>query len=81
MGISLFKGKTTEEEQFVLEQIRATYEQLRTQLAMGRTEEEAHCSVRFSLSRYNTNEDIEQTVAALEQVLKDKDIVRLMPCK
>lgn len=50
-------------------------------IAMGRTEEEAHCSVRFSLSRYNTEEDITQTVAALEQVLKDKEIVRLMPCK
>ncbi|MFC1901167.1 IscS subfamily cysteine desulfurase [Chloroflexota bacterium] len=50
-------------------------------IAMGRTEEEAHCSVRFSLSRYNTGEDIEQAVKALEQVLKDKEIVRLMPCK
>jgi cysteine desulfurase NifS len=50
-------------------------------IAMGRTEEEAHCSVRFSLSRYNTGEDITQTIAALEQVLKDKEIVRLMPCK
>ena len=50
-------------------------------MAMGRTEEEAHCSVRFSLSRYNTEEDIKQTVAALERVLKDKEIVRLMPCK
>ena len=50
-------------------------------IAMGRTEEEAHCSVRFSLSRYNTEEDITQTVTALSQVLKDKEIVRLAPCK
>ncbi len=50
-------------------------------IAMGRTGQEAHCSVRFSLSRYNTGDDIEQTVAALEQVLKTKDIVRLVPCK
>jgi cysteine desulfurase NifS len=50
-------------------------------LAMGRTEEEAHCSVRFSLSRYTTEEDIDYTLSALEQVLKEKDIVRLMPCK
>jgi cysteine desulfurase NifS len=50
-------------------------------IAMGRTEQEAHCSVRLSLSRYNTEEDIEQTVSALEQVLKDKEIVRLVPCK
>jgi len=50
-------------------------------IAMGRTEEQAHCSVRFSLSRYTTEEDIDYTVLALEQVLKDKDLVRLMPCK
>jgi cysteine desulfurase NifS len=50
-------------------------------IAMGRTEEEAHCSVRFSLSRYTTEEDIDYTLSALEEVLKEKDIVRLMPCK
>jgi cysteine desulfurase NifS len=50
-------------------------------IAMGRTAQEAHCSVRFSLSRYNTKDDIERTVSALEQVLKAKDIVRLVPCK
>jgi len=37
--------------------------------------------VRFSLSRYTTEEDIDYTVSALEQVLKEKDLVRLMPCK
>jgi len=50
-------------------------------IAMGRTEEEAHCSVRFSLSRYTTEEDIDYTVSALEKVIKEKDMVRLMPCK
>ncbi len=50
-------------------------------IAMGRSEEEAHCSIRFSLSRYTTEEDITQAIASLEQVLKDKEIVRLMPCK
>jgi cysteine desulfurase NifS len=50
-------------------------------IAMGRTEEEAHCSVRFSLSRYTTEEEIDYTVSALEQVLKEKDMVRLIPCK
>ena len=50
-------------------------------IAMGRTAQEAHCSVRFSLSRYSTDDDIEQTISALEQVLKAKDIVRLVPCK
>jgi cysteine desulfurase NifS len=50
-------------------------------MAMGRTEQEAHCSVRFSLSRYNMDEDIKETVTALEQVLQEKDMVRLIPCK
>ena len=50
-------------------------------LAMGRTEEEAHCSVRFSLSHYTTEEDITETVSALAQVLEEKSIVRLAPCK
>ncbi|MFC1927699.1 IscS subfamily cysteine desulfurase [Chloroflexota bacterium] len=50
-------------------------------IAMGRTKEQAHCSVRFSLSRHTTEEDIDYTVSALEQVLKEKDLVRLMPCK
>lgn len=50
-------------------------------IAMGRTKEQAHCSVRFSLSRYTTEEDIDYTVSALDQVLKEKDLVRLMPCK
>ncbi|MFC2025060.1 IscS subfamily cysteine desulfurase [Chloroflexota bacterium] len=50
-------------------------------IAMGRTEQEAHCSVRFSLSRYTREEDINETMLALTQVLEEKDTVRLMPCK
>ncbi|UCB44066.1 MAG: IscS subfamily cysteine desulfurase [Dehalococcoidales bacterium] len=50
-------------------------------LAMGRTEEEAHCSVRFSLSHHTTEKDITETVSALTQILEEKSIVRLMPCK
>jgi len=50
-------------------------------MAMGRTEEEAHCVVRFSLSYNTTEEDIEETVLALSEVLKEKSIVRLVPCK
>ena len=50
-------------------------------IAMGRTVQEAHCSVRFSLSRYTTEEDIDETVAALAQVLEEKNTVRLIPCK
>lgn len=50
-------------------------------IAMGRTEEEAHCSVRFSLSRNTTEEDINDTIHALAQVLEEKNMVRLAPCK
>ncbi|MFC1924693.1 IscS subfamily cysteine desulfurase [Chloroflexota bacterium] len=50
-------------------------------IAMGLTTWDAHCSVRFSLSRDTTEEDIEQTVSALANILEEKDTVRLTPCK
>jgi cysteine desulfurase NifS len=50
-------------------------------ITMGLSQEAAHCSVRFSLSRYTTEKDIEKTISALGQVLKEKDMVRLIPCK
>jgi cysteine desulfurase NifS len=50
-------------------------------IAMGRTEEEAHCSVRFSLSHTTTEQDIIDTIGALSRVLIEKNTVRLMPCK
>lgn len=51
-------------------------------LAMGRSAEEAHCSVRFSLSRETTEEEIDETVTAFESVLEEmKTTVRFLPCK
>jgi cysteine sulfinate desulfinase/cysteine desulfurase-like protein len=51
-------------------------------LAMGRTAEEAHCSVRFSLSRETNEEDIDETLTALESVLEEMETtVRFLPCK
>ena len=50
-------------------------------LAMGRSPEEAHSAVRLSLSRHTTLADINETVAALAEVLAEKATVRLMPCK
>jgi cysteine desulfurase NifS len=50
-------------------------------MAMGRSDEEAHCSVRFSLSQYTTEEDIRGTAAALARVLEEKSKVRLVPCR
>jgi cysteine desulfurase NifS len=50
-------------------------------MAMGRTEDQAHASVRFSLSQYTTEEEIEETLSALSRVLEEKDRVRLISCK
>ncbi len=51
-------------------------------LAMGRSEEEAHCSVRFSLSHQTTDKDIKDTLRALKVVLDDMETtVRFLPCK
>jgi cysteine desulfurase NifS len=51
-------------------------------LAMGRTAEEAHCSVRLSLSPQTSDEDVDLTVAALARVLEEtKTAVRFLPCK
>jgi cysteine sulfinate desulfinase/cysteine desulfurase-like protein len=50
--------------------------------AMGKTAEEAHCSVRFSLSSDTTQEDIDETAATLDRVLKEMEAtVRFLPCK
>jgi cysteine desulfurase NifS len=50
-------------------------------IAIGSSEQDAHCSVRFSLSRYTTAEEIDETVSALAKVLEEKNTVRLIPCK
>jgi len=51
-------------------------------LAMGKSEEDAHCAVRFSLSHQTTGEDIEFTAQALKQVLEEMETtVRFLPCK
>ncbi|MGK7312362.1 MAG: aminotransferase class V-fold PLP-dependent enzyme [Candidatus Longimicrobiales bacterium M2_2A_002] len=51
-------------------------------LAMGRSDEEAHCAVRFSLSTHTTDDDISATLDALEQVLRELETtVRFLPCR
>jgi cysteine desulfurase NifS len=50
--------------------------------AMGRSEEDAHCSVRFSLSHNTTEEDIDETLSVLARVLEEMETtVRFLPCK
>jgi len=51
-------------------------------LAMGKSKNEAHCSVRFSLSSETTEQDIESTLHALEEILHEiETTVRFLPCK
>jgi cysteine sulfinate desulfinase/cysteine desulfurase-like protein len=51
-------------------------------MAMGRSEEEAHCSVRFSLSLNTTEHDIDRAVTMYNKVLDEaENTVRFLPCK
>jgi cysteine sulfinate desulfinase/cysteine desulfurase-like protein len=49
---------------------------------MGRSDEAAHCAVRFSLSHHTTDEAIDATIRALSEVLEEmENTVRFLPCK
>jgi cysteine desulfurase NifS len=51
-------------------------------LAMGLTEEEAHCALRFSLGYDTSEEDIDRTLELLEEVVsRSRQIVRFVSCK
>ena len=51
-------------------------------LAMGLTEEEAHCSVRLSMGLNNNEKEIEQTLKAFEHVINDiANTARFVPCR
>jgi cysteine desulfurase NifS len=51
-------------------------------LAMGRSDIDAHCAVRLSLSHSTTPEDVDETIGALAQVLTELETtVRFLPCK
>jgi cysteine desulfurase NifS len=51
-------------------------------LAMGRSPEEAHCAVRFSLSSNTTRDDIRETLKAMADVLREmEETIRFLPCK
>jgi cysteine desulfurase NifS len=51
-------------------------------IAMGRSDAEAHCSVRFSLSDDTDEEDIAATLNALSNVLDELETtIRFIPCK
>jgi cysteine desulfurase NifS len=51
-------------------------------LALGLSEEEAHCSIRMSLGIENTIEEIERTLSLLGDIIKtSKNTVRFVPCR
>lgn len=51
-------------------------------MAMGCSEEDAHCAVRFSLDAGTTEKDIDLTLAELKNVLLEiETTVRFLPCK
>ena len=51
-------------------------------MAMGRTEEEAHRSVRFSLSEETSEEDVDYVVESLRRALDElENTVRFLSCK
>ncbi len=51
-------------------------------IAMGLTDEEAHCAVRFSLGIKNTVDEIDRTVSAIDQIVRDnKDVIRFVSCR
>jgi cysteine sulfinate desulfinase/cysteine desulfurase-like protein len=51
-------------------------------LAMGLSEEDAHCAVRFSLGHFNTIKEIEETLNAMEHIINEQvAIVRFVSCR
>ncbi len=51
-------------------------------LAMGRSEDEAHCALRFSLGIANTDDDIEKTLRLLGEVINTSiNNVRFVSCR
>ncbi len=51
-------------------------------LAMGLSEDDAHCAVRFSLGYRNTEEEITRTLELLKKTIEDsRNVVHFVPCR
>ncbi len=53
-----------------------------TLLAMGLSEDEAHCSLRFSLGYRTSEEQILKSLSIIKEIINNsKNIIRFIPCK
>ena len=51
-------------------------------IAMGLSEEDAHCALRFSLGNFNTEEEIERTILCMDEIIRhQKTVVRFVSCR
>ena len=51
-------------------------------MAMGLSEEESHCAVRFTLGLHNTIDEIDHTVFCINQIIRErKDTIRFVSCR
>jgi cysteine sulfinate desulfinase/cysteine desulfurase-like protein len=54
----------------------------RALLAMGLSEADAHCALRFSLGPQTTQEDVERTLVLLKEVMEtSKSTIHFFPCR
>ncbi len=51
-------------------------------IAMGLSNEDAHCALRFSFGHGNTKEDVDRTLKALKSIIEDSSAgARFVPCR
>ena len=51
-------------------------------MAMGLSEDEAHCALRFSLGLGNTMDEIDRTISIMKEIARDqKAMVRFVSCR
>lgn len=73
MGISLSSGSACRS---------GSPEPSHTLKAMGLSDEEAHCSLRFSLGINNNSKEIDKTLKSIKEIIKNgESFVRFIPCR
>ena len=50
--------------------------------AMGLSEEDAHCAIRFSLGLENSIDDVDRTIFTIQDILQEtKESIRFVSCR